>query len=53
MEARVIDASVDVLASGEPRLMNFDLVDPASGDPGVCGGTITLLGQTFKRLGIG
>jgi len=42
MEARVIDASVDVLASGSPRLMNFDLVDPASGDPGVCGGTITL-----------
>ena len=42
MEARVIDASIDALASAEPRLMNFDLVDPASGDPGVCGGTITL-----------
>ena len=42
MEARVIDTAVDVLSSGAPRLMNFDLVDPAAGDPGVCGGTITL-----------
>jgi len=42
MEARVIDTSVEVLASGEPLLMNFDLVDPAAGDPGVCGGTVSL-----------
>ena len=42
MEARVIDTAVEVLSSGAPRLMNFDLVDPAAGDPGVCGGTITL-----------
>jgi xanthine dehydrogenase accessory factor len=42
MEARVIDTAVEVLSSGTPRLMNFDLVDPAAGDPGVCGGTITL-----------
>lgn len=42
MEARVIEASVEVLSSGTPRLMNFELVDPAAGDPGVCGGTITL-----------
>ncbi|MEL6985339.1 MAG: XdhC family protein, partial [Actinomycetota bacterium] len=24
---------------GRPRLLTFDLVDPANGDPGVCGGT--------------
>ena len=43
MEARVIDAAVEVLLSSRaPRLVNFDLVDPAAGDPGVCGGTITL-----------
>lgn len=42
LEARVIDAAVEVLSSGAPRLVNFDLVDPVAGDPGVCGGTITL-----------
>ena len=41
MEARVIDACVDALVAGTPRLINFELVDPAVGDPGVCGGTIT------------
>jgi xanthine dehydrogenase accessory factor len=40
MEARVIDEAVEVLAAGTPRLMSFDLVDPAAGDPGVCGGTV-------------
>jgi xanthine dehydrogenase accessory factor len=42
MEARVIDAAVGALATGMPRLMHFDLVDPGSGDPGVCGGTVML-----------
>jgi len=42
MEARVIDEAVEALIAGTPRLMNFDLVDPAAGDPGVCGGTVTL-----------
>ena len=43
MEARVIDSRRRMCwSSGAPRLMNFDLVDPAAGDPGVCGGTVTL-----------
>lgn len=42
MEARVIEASIEVLSSGTPRLVNFDLVDPVAGDPGVCGGAISL-----------
>jgi len=42
MEARVIATAIEVLSAGAPRLVNFDLVDPAVGDPGVCGGTITL-----------
>lgn len=42
MEARVIDAAVEVLSAAMPRLMNFELVDPTAGDPGVCGGSVTL-----------
>jgi xanthine dehydrogenase accessory factor len=42
MESRVIDAALDALASGTPRLMSFDLVDPVAGDPGVCGGTVSI-----------
>ncbi len=42
MEARVIGAAVEVLASGTSRLVNFDLVDPAAGDPGVCGGSVAI-----------
>ncbi len=39
LEARVRAEAVEALADGRPRLLTFDLVDPASGDPGVCGGT--------------
>ncbi len=39
MEARVRAEAAEALADGRPRLLSFDLVDPASGDPGVCGGT--------------
>lgn len=42
MEARVVDAAAEVLSSGTPRLMNFDLVDPVAGDPGVCGGSVAI-----------
>ncbi len=42
MEARVIEIAGEVLASGAPRLVSFDLVDPAAGDPGVCGGSVSL-----------
>lgn len=42
MEARVIDAAGEALASGDPRLVTFDLVDPTAGDPGVCGGSVSI-----------
>jgi xanthine dehydrogenase accessory factor len=47
MESRVIGAAVEMLGIGghgtrRPRQMDFDLVDPASGDAGVCGGTVTV-----------
>lgn len=39
MESRVRAAAADALASGHPTSLEFDLVDPAHGDPGVCGGS--------------
>jgi xanthine dehydrogenase accessory factor len=42
MESRVIAAAAEALRERRPRQMEFDLVDPASGDAGVCGGTVTV-----------
>ncbi|MFW2332939.1 XdhC family protein [Ilumatobacter sp.] len=39
MESRVRAAAADALATGRPTTLEFDLVDPAHGDPGVCGGS--------------
>ncbi len=39
MEARVRTEAAEALVDGTPRLLSFELIDPASGDPGVCGGT--------------
>lgn len=42
MEARVVAESLDALRDGKPRLLHYQLVDPLSGDPGVCGGEVDL-----------
>lgn len=47
MEARVVRAAADVLATGAPRHLDFDLVDPARADPGVCGGSVTIYLEPF------
>jgi xanthine dehydrogenase accessory factor len=39
MESRVLAAAADAMTSGRPSYLEFDLVDPARGDPGVCGGS--------------
>jgi len=38
MEADVIEAAIRALARGEPRLLHYELRDPAEGDLGICGG---------------
>ena len=38
MENRVRLAAEEVFADRQPRMLTYSLVDPASGDPGVCGG---------------
>jgi xanthine dehydrogenase accessory factor len=42
MESRVIEAARDIARSGEARIMEYNLVDPKQGDPGVCGGTVEI-----------
>jgi len=43
MEARVAAEADACLAEGTPRLLDYQLVDPGDGDPGVCGGRATIL----------
>ena len=47
MEARVRAEALDALTDGRSRVIDYDLVDPASGDPGVCGGTATIHLEPF------
>jgi xanthine dehydrogenase accessory factor len=47
MEARVREVAADAMRSGVPARLRYDLVDPGTGDPGVCGGTVELLVEPF------
>ena len=40
MESRVIREAIEAIAEGKPRIVPYSLVDPARGDPGVCGGEV-------------
>ena len=42
MEARVVAAARESLADGIPRRLRYELLDPSTGDPGVCGGEVEL-----------
>jgi xanthine dehydrogenase accessory factor len=42
MEARVVAECLAALGDGRPRRLAYSLVDPARGDPGVCGGDVEL-----------
>lgn len=42
MEHRVVAEALEALGDGRPRMLEYALVDPASGDPGVCGGTVEI-----------
>mgnify|MGYP000600317357 CR=1 FL=1 len=37
-EAAVIEASVQAIAQGAPRLLRYELRDPSVGDLAICGG---------------
>jgi xanthine dehydrogenase accessory factor len=40
LEHRVLDEASMSIADGLPRLLHYNLADPARGDPGVCGGQV-------------
>jgi xanthine dehydrogenase accessory factor len=42
LEARVIEQAKAALADGQTRIIPYALVDPKSGDPGVCGGEMEI-----------
>lgn len=39
MESRALKTAQDIIRTGQPGTITIQLVDPASGDAGVCGGT--------------
>ncbi len=47
MEARVRREAVNSLADGRPRTLSYTLLDPATGDPGVCGGEVHLFLEPY------
>ena len=47
MESRVIAEAIDAMSDGKPRFINYRLVDPASGDPGVCGGEMDVYVEPY------
>lgn len=40
MESRVIAEAGEVLRIGAPKLVDYELIEPHRGDPGVCGGEV-------------
>lgn len=42
MESRAITEALAALKEGRPRLVDYTLVNPKEGDPGICGGEVTM-----------
>ena len=40
LENRVLKAALESMESGEHQTIQYSMVDPSRGDPGVCGGTV-------------
>lgn len=40
MESRVRNEALAAIQDGQSRFLEFNMIDPAAGDPGVCGGTL-------------
>lgn len=40
LENRVFEEAIQSLIDGKPRLLEYNMIDPARGDVGVCGGTV-------------
>ncbi len=40
LEHRVLDEAGMSMSDGQSRMLSYSMIDPARGDPGVCGGTV-------------
>ena len=49
MESRVVDVAGEAMADGQPRLLTYRLVDPSTGDPGVCGGEMDVYVEPYMN----
>lgn len=49
MESRVVDVALDAMSDGQPRLLSYRLVDPSTGDPGVCGGEMDVYVEPYMN----
>lgn len=48
LEARIVAAALDMFADPQPRIIPYALVDPARGDPGVCGGEMEIFMEAYQ-----
>jgi xanthine dehydrogenase accessory factor len=47
MEARVVIEAVAAHTDGRTRLLSYELLDPSTGDPGVCGGEVQIYVEPY------
>jgi xanthine dehydrogenase accessory factor len=47
MESRVVAAAIEAHADRRTQLLSFQLLDPATGDPGVCGGEVQIYVEPY------
>jgi xanthine dehydrogenase accessory factor len=49
VEKLVLNEALESLIDGKTRLLNYDLIDIERGDPGVCGGSLSIFVEPYLR----
>jgi xanthine dehydrogenase accessory factor len=49
VEKLVLNEALDSLIDGKTRFLNYDLIDIERGDPGVCGGSLSVFVEPYLR----
>ena len=48
MESRVIRDALEAIKTDDAKIVHYELIDPKSGDPGVCGGELEIFVEPIK-----
>lgn len=48
IESRVIAEALNAIRDGQPRFLEYNMVDPGRGDPGVCGGQVEVYVEPLR-----